>query len=153
MAKYCSNGSQFDSMLILVSFFSYTLDTPQSTPTKKAEGGVAYRGGQATPLGNSFDSGSTSGFTHVDLQQDSSSMSKNPSGPIAAFSDAMSSLRSSVSSLASDSSFMFPVLESSGPTYNFQVDFAINIQIEFKTDESSQETSSKLNIKMTYFHF
>lgn len=70
---------------------------------------MAYRGGQATPIKNSFDAGSGAGFTHVDLQQDSST----PKMP--------SSLRSSFSSLASDSSFMFPVLEASGPTYNFQV--------------------------------
>ncbi|KAJ1529527.1 hypothetical protein ONE63_006300 [Megalurothrips usitatus] len=84
-------------------------DTPQASPVKSpsSEGGVAYRGGQATPLRNSFDG---AGFTHVDLQQDTST----PKMP--------ASLRSSVSSLASDSSFMFPVLESSGPTYNFQSD-------------------------------
>lgn len=83
-------------------------DTPQNSPTKKSDGGVAYRGGQATPIRNSFDTGA--GFSHVDLQQDSST----PKVP--------ASLRSSFSSLASDSSFMFPVLESSGPTYNFQSD-------------------------------
>lgn len=92
-------------------------DTPQCTPVKKgaSEGGVAYRAGQATPLGNSFDTGFGAGFMHVDLQQDTST-------PKIPFNDALGRRRSpSVSSLASDSSFMFPVLESPGPTYNFQV--------------------------------
>ncbi|XP_034250435.1 golgin subfamily A member 4-like isoform X2 [Thrips palmi] len=93
-------------------------DTPEGTPVKKgpSEGGVAYRGGQATPLGNSFDTGSGAGFMRVDLQQDSST-------PKMPFGDTLGRLRSSsVSSFASDSSFMFPVLESSGSTYNFQSD-------------------------------
>ncbi|XP_026285947.1 golgin subfamily A member 4 isoform X3 [Frankliniella occidentalis] len=112
-----SPGSSNNSTIDTASNDNFSIDgdfddTPQGSPIKKApsQGGVAYRGGQATPIRNSFDAGSSAGFMHVDLQPDTST----PKMP--------SSLRSSVSSLASDSSFMFPVLESSGATYNFQSD-------------------------------